>query len=317
MAGLAVAKRFGTVPGVIICALAAGVKSPAALGVLFLGWVWAGSRRIDTAAHRAYRARRAHRAGDDGSSPRSCPVPGGAGSGPRRPLTAAFTGVTPINVVARGASILTHVVQVPVSTVDLHPVFSVLGLLVAAYVGYRLLRRAPQDGVVRCLGLTLLVLALLGPIVWAWYVTWGVVVVAPAAAGDPHAQRAHRHQHVLGLRRGDVGPQHLHADDPHVRADGPAPGDAAAGGGHHAARAVLQPWPAADLPRGCRRDRATRLAGGGSRRRRRETAVGRAASRRQSARSSADTTRSGRRRATSSPATPLRAPYSSARSAPM
>ena len=43
LAGLAVAKRFGTVPGVILCALAAGVKSPAALGVLFLGWAWAGS----------------------------------------------------------------------------------------------------------------------------------------------------------------------------------------------------------------------------------------------------------------------------------
>ena len=42
MAGLAVAKRVGTVPGIILCALAAGVKSPAALGVLFLGWVWAG-----------------------------------------------------------------------------------------------------------------------------------------------------------------------------------------------------------------------------------------------------------------------------------
>ena len=42
VAGLAVAKRFGTVPGVILCALAAGVKSPALLGVLFLGWVWAG-----------------------------------------------------------------------------------------------------------------------------------------------------------------------------------------------------------------------------------------------------------------------------------
>ena len=31
--------------------------------------------------------------------------------------------------------------------------------------------------------MTLLVLSLLGPIVWAWYVTWGVVVVAPAAVG--------------------------------------------------------------------------------------------------------------------------------------
>jgi hypothetical protein len=59
----------------------------------------------------------------------------------------------------------------------------VLGLLVAVYVGYRQLLRSPQDGVVRCLGITLLVLALLGPIVWSWYVTWGVIVVAAAAVG--------------------------------------------------------------------------------------------------------------------------------------
>jgi alpha-1,6-mannosyltransferase len=96
---------------------------------------------------------------------------------------ASFTGVTPVNLVARGASILSHIVQVPLSTMDFRPVFSVLGLLIAVYVGYRMLLRSPQDGVVRCLGITLLVLALLGPIVWAWYVTWGVVVLAPAAAG--------------------------------------------------------------------------------------------------------------------------------------
>jgi hypothetical protein len=94
---------------------------------------------------------------------------------------AAFTGVTPINVIARGVSVLTHVLQVPVSTAHLHPVFEVLGLLVAAYVAFRLLRRAPQDGLVRGVGLALLVFALLGPIVWAWYVTWGVVVAAAAA----------------------------------------------------------------------------------------------------------------------------------------
>jgi alpha-1,6-mannosyltransferase len=42
LAGLAVAQRWGTVPGLVLCAAAAGVKSPAALGVLFLGWAWAG-----------------------------------------------------------------------------------------------------------------------------------------------------------------------------------------------------------------------------------------------------------------------------------
>jgi len=33
------------------------------------------------------------------------------------------------------------------------------------------------------LGLALLVLALLGPILWAWYLTWGFVVLAAVAVG--------------------------------------------------------------------------------------------------------------------------------------
>jgi hypothetical protein len=182
VAGLAVAKRVGTVPGVILCALAAGVKSPALLGVLFLGWVWAG-REAST------RRRVGHTAVAGLIALATMEVVSliaGTGWGWVRTTTTAdtsFTGVTPINIVARSVSIASHVVQVPVSTLTVRPVFSVLGLLIAAYVGYRLLLRSPEDGVVRCLGLTLLVLALLGPIVWAWYVTWGVIVVAPAAIG--------------------------------------------------------------------------------------------------------------------------------------
>ena len=182
VAGLAVAKRFGTVPGVILCALAAGVKSPAVLGVLFLGWVWAGPGA-------STRRRIGHTVGAGLialATIEAVSLLSGTGWGWVRTTTtadASFTGVTPVNLVARAASIFSHVLQVPISTMDARPVFSVLGLLIAVYVGYRLLLRSPQDGVVRCLGLTLLVLALLGPIVWAWYVTWGVLVLAPVVVG--------------------------------------------------------------------------------------------------------------------------------------
>ncbi|MBV8462750.1 MAG: polyprenol phosphomannose-dependent alpha 1,6 mannosyltransferase MptB, partial [Acidimicrobiales bacterium] len=182
MAGLAVAQRFGTVPGIVLCALAAGVKSPAALGVLFLGWVWAGPGA-------SMRRRLAHTAGAGLIALVTLEVMSlisGTGWGWLRTTTtadASFTGVTPVNMVARSVSIVSHVLQVPVSVMDVRPVFSVLGLLIAVYVGYRLLLRSPEDGVVRCLGLTLLVLALLGPIVWSWYVTWGVIVLAPVAFG--------------------------------------------------------------------------------------------------------------------------------------
>jgi hypothetical protein len=182
LAGLAVAKRFGTVPGVILCALAAGVKSPAALGVLFLGWVWAGPaaptrRRIGHTALAGLIAL---------ATMEVMALVSGTGWGWVRTTStadASFTGVTPVNVVARAVSIVSHVLQVPISTMDVRPIFMVLGLLIAVYMGYRLLLRSPRDGVVLCLGLTLLVLALLGPIVWSWYVTWGVVVLAPAAYG--------------------------------------------------------------------------------------------------------------------------------------
>jgi hypothetical protein len=182
MAGLAVAKRVGTVPGVILCALAAGVKSPAALGVLFLGWVWAGPGA-------PVRRRMAHTALSGLIALATMEVVAlisGTGWGWIRTTStadASFTGVTPVNVVARVASIGSHLVQTPISTMGMRPVFSLVGLAIAVYVGWRQLLRSPEEGPVKTLGITLLVLALLGPIVWAWYVTWGIVVLAPAAKG--------------------------------------------------------------------------------------------------------------------------------------
>ncbi len=181
MAGLAVATRVGTVPGVILCALAAGVKSPAALGVVFLGWVWAGPAA-------PWRRRVGHTlgAGLIALATMECvSLLSGTGWGWVRTTTTAdatFTGVTPINVVARAVSIVSHVLQFPISTLDARPVFIILGLLIAVVLGVRLLLRAPVEGAVRNLGLTLLLLALLGPIVWSWYVTWGIVVLAAVAA---------------------------------------------------------------------------------------------------------------------------------------
>jgi alpha-1,6-mannosyltransferase len=182
MTGLAVAKRFGTVPGIILCALAAGVKSPAALGVLFLGWVWAGPGA-------STRRRIGHTIGAGLialATMETAALVSGTGWGWIRTTTtanASFTGVTPINLVARAASIGSHVVQLPVSVLQARPVFIVLGLALAVGLAVRFLLRAPEEGVVRNLGLTLLLLALLGPIVWAWYVTWGLVVLAAVAAG--------------------------------------------------------------------------------------------------------------------------------------
>jgi hypothetical protein len=181
MAGLAVARRFGTVPGIILCALAAGVKSPAALGVLFLGWLWAGAgasfwrRVVHTAA-----------AGVIGlSTMQVVAAVSGTGWGWLRTSTAAdqsFTGVTPIDALARFVSVVANVVNLHVPVLGARTVFSVVGLLCAGGIGIWLLLRSPEEGVSRTLGLTLLVVAVLGPILWAWYITWGLIVLAPAAS---------------------------------------------------------------------------------------------------------------------------------------
>jgi alpha-1,6-mannosyltransferase len=182
LAGLAVAQRWGTVPGVILCAAAAGVKSPAALGVLFLGWAWAGPGA-------SFGRRVLHTLGAGLvalSTLEVLSVVSGTGWGWLRTITAAdksFTAVTPVNAVAKALSGAAHVVEVNIPVLGARTVISMIGLLCAAAIGTWLLLRSPGPTMQRNLGLTLLVVALLGPILWNWYITWGVLVLAPVATG--------------------------------------------------------------------------------------------------------------------------------------
>jgi len=183
IAGLAVARRFGPVPGIVLCALAAGVKAPAVLGVVFIGWNWAGpgSRTLS-------RVKRAIGALGIASG-----VLGivswltGIGWGWLVTIlapTRISTGVTPVDDVARVVTDLAHLVGMQLGASGMHTVLAVLALLVAAVIGCWLLVRSPLLGVEESLGLALLVLVLLSPILWAWYMTWGLVVLAPVATGN-------------------------------------------------------------------------------------------------------------------------------------
>ena len=110
MAGLAVAQRWGTVPGVILCAAAAGVKSPAALGVVFLGYMWAGPGA-------SVRRRVVHIVG--AALVALCTLAvisavSGTGWGWLRTSTAAdksFTFVTPVDALARAVSDVAGIVN--------------------------------------------------------------------------------------------------------------------------------------------------------------------------------------------------------------
>ena len=179
VAGLAVAMRWGTVPGVVLCAVAAGVKSPALLGALFLGWAWAGpgasvARRLLHTVGAGLIALVTLESISWGT---------GNGWGWIRTTTAAdksFTAVTPVNAISKASAAVANAVHVHFSALGARTVVSAIGLGLAAAIGLWLLIDSSKHNVPRNLGLTLLVVALLGPILWSWYATWGVIVLAPA-----------------------------------------------------------------------------------------------------------------------------------------
>jgi alpha-1,6-mannosyltransferase len=95
----------------------------------------------------------------------------------------SFTFVTPVGAVSRAVSGAARIVDLHISVLGARTVFSLVGLIGAAVIGLRLLVGSTESTIPRNLGLTLLVVALLGPILWGWYLTWGVIVLAPTATG--------------------------------------------------------------------------------------------------------------------------------------
>ena len=88
---------------------------------------------------------------------------------------------------ATGAGIfltdLAHLVGIGVS---LHTTLSLtrgLGVLVACVAGVLLLLRSDRIGALRAMGMSMLIIVALGPVVQPWYLSWGLVVLAPVATG--------------------------------------------------------------------------------------------------------------------------------------
>ena len=205
--GLAVARRVGPVPGIVLCALAAGVKAPALLGAVFIGWCWPGP----AAAFRARIERTVLALGIAGATLAVLSWISGLGWGWVDTISAeskVSTGVTPVDAVAHLVTDGAHLVGWQVGFGGVRVVFAVLGLAAAAAITAVLLWRSPRIGLVRALGLSLLAFALLGPVLWAWYATWGLVLLAPVATGRLRraiiaitiVEAAHRH--LRGRRHG-------------------------------------------------------------------------------------------------------------------
>ena len=177
LGGLAVARRYGTVAGIVLCALAASVKAPALLAVLFLGWNWPGpaaglTRRFGHAAAGCA-------IGLATLSAVSWTT--GLGWGWVRTATAPtkiITGITPVDSASRLLTNVAHLVGFGVGASEVRTVVATVALAAVVPLGGWLLWRSPELGVERSLGLVLLALVLLGPILWPWYLTWALAVLA-------------------------------------------------------------------------------------------------------------------------------------------
>ncbi len=182
MCGLALARRNRPVAGIVLCALAAAVKVPAALGVVYIGWDWMGTGLPVRARIRPVLTAGLIAAGVMGA------LSIVTGLGWSWVLNLSTPGTVRSWVApATGAGIfvtdLAHLVGIGV---PLHTTLSMtrgLGVIAACVTGVWLLLRSDRIGALRAMGLTMLVIVALGPVVQPWYLSWGLVVLAPVATG--------------------------------------------------------------------------------------------------------------------------------------
>jgi hypothetical protein len=180
--GLAVARRGRPVAGLVLCALAAAIKVPAAVGIIYIGWEWMG-----VGIPLRSRVRPLLTAGlISGSILGALSIITGLGwswvlnlgaPGTVRSWVAPATGA---GIVLTDAS---HVIGIGVSLHTMLTVTRAIGLGAALCVGLWLLWRSERIGSLQAIGVTLLLVVGLGPVVQPWYLSWGLVLLAPVASG--------------------------------------------------------------------------------------------------------------------------------------
>ncbi len=177
VAGITLAKRGRPVIGIVACALAASVKVPALIGVVYIGWDWVGSQATWKERVRPVVT--------------ACLVAGlvmgglsqltGLGwgwlwaLGTPGTVRSLFAPATALGVL--GGNIF-HMIGVGPSQATVLTLARGAGLLVAGVLAGGLLWYSDRIGSVKALGLTLLAFVVLGPVVQPWYLAWGITVLA-------------------------------------------------------------------------------------------------------------------------------------------
>ncbi len=182
LAGITAARSRHPVWGVVLCALAASIKVPAAVGIIYVAWDWAG---VDV----GWRERIAPlvRSGLITVAVMGfLSVVAGLGWGWILNLGTPGTvrsWMAPATAVALAISGSAHIMGIGVSLAGLLTLTRALGLLAAAAIAVYCLRHRTRLGLLYAIGITMLMFVLLGPVVQPWYLTWGIILLAPVVTG--------------------------------------------------------------------------------------------------------------------------------------
>ena len=184
--GIALAVRRRPGWGIILCACAASVKAPAALGIAFIAWTWAGPgatwrrrlRQISIAS------------GVTAVVLSIWTLLAGFGFGWVRNLLTNGTvrsWAAPATAVGLAVSYTLRALgATAISVGGTLSVTRLLGALVALSFAGWLLVHASRRGWVRSLGLALVLIVELGPVVQPWYLAWGLMLLAASYQGREH-----------------------------------------------------------------------------------------------------------------------------------
>ena len=182
VAGCALARRHHALAGLMLCALAAQVKLPALVGAVFIGWWWhdaTGSWRQRVPRVVAAVAIVVVLMGVISAVSN---LGGHWLTGLANPGT-VVSWLDPATALGLAIGHAASALGAGGHTAGLVEISRGVGLGLAAVLSVGLLLRWGRRGEVEALGWSLLLFAVLGPVVWPWYETWGFVVLAVVAEG--------------------------------------------------------------------------------------------------------------------------------------
>ncbi|MCU1489636.1 MAG: hypothetical protein JWM85_1041 [Acidimicrobiaceae bacterium] len=181
--GYALARKGHRLWGILLVALGAGVKVPALIGAVYIGWEWLGPGRGVRERVRPVATALLLAVGVMSVLSAASGLGWGWMAGLSNPDTVR-SWLDP----ATGVGLLGgHLVALVGLGNHGHLVLTLAraaGLLLAAAISLRLLLRSDEIGALRALGWSLIAIVILSPVVQPWYASWGFVFLAPVAVGS-------------------------------------------------------------------------------------------------------------------------------------